>query len=299
MFERYTEKARRAIFFARYEASQFGSPVIETEHILLGLMRENKELVRLLPGASVQSIHQQIEAHTVFREKVSTSVDLPISQECKQVLTYAAEEAERLAHRHIGTEHLFLGLLREKGCFAAGLLRERGVSVEQLREHYARISPQESSTPPRFGSAPPVEIRGIAWNGGTISERVRILRKSNWYWQRREWKVRDLAVGEDGKLSFDVSLARKRARNSSFAQPDGKAISAQSANGHCSNQKISPNMASATRTAATGCAQNAMTSFFRALISLPLRTQKLREYASQRFCSSVLVLWSADEAHWR
>ena len=209
MFERYTEKARRAIFFARYEASQFGSPVIETEHILLGLLRENKELVRLLPGASVQSIHQQIEAHTVFREKVSTSVDLPISQECKQVLTYAGEEAERLAHRHIGTEHLFLGLLREKGCFAAGLLRERGVSLEQLREHYARISPQESSTPPRFRTASPIRIHEAEWNGATISERVRILRRSNWYGQQREWKARDLAVGEDGKLSFDVSLAQE------------------------------------------------------------------------------------------
>ena len=112
MFERYTEKARRVIFFARYEASQFGSPYIETEHLLLGLLREDKALTNrfLRSHASVESIRKQIEGHTTIREKVSTSVDLPLSNECKRVLAYAAEEAERLSHKHIGTEHLLLGL---------------------------------------------------------------------------------------------------------------------------------------------------------------------------------------------
>ena len=74
MFERYTEKARRVIFFARYEASQFGSPYIETEHLLLGLLREDKALTNrfLRSHASVESIRKQIEAHTTIREKVST-----------------------------------------------------------------------------------------------------------------------------------------------------------------------------------------------------------------------------------
>jgi ATP-dependent Clp protease ATP-binding subunit ClpC len=115
MFERYTEKARRTIFFARYEASQFGSPYIETEHMLLGLLRENRELVRLLPPGSAEVIRNKIHDHTAIRETVSTSVDLPLSNECKRVLAYAAEEAERLAHKHIGAEHLFLGLFREEG----------------------------------------------------------------------------------------------------------------------------------------------------------------------------------------
>ena len=108
MFERYTEKARRVIFFARYEASQFGSPYIETEHLLLGLLREDKALANrfLRSHAAVESIRKQIEAHTTIREKVSTSVDLPLSHECKRVLAYGAEEAERLNHKHIGTEHL-------------------------------------------------------------------------------------------------------------------------------------------------------------------------------------------------
>jgi len=142
MFERYTEKARRVIFFARYEASQFGSPYIESEHLLLGLLREDKALTSrfLRSHASVESIRKQIEAHTTIREKVSTSVDLPLSNECKRVLAYAAEEAERLGHKHIGTEHLLLGLLREEKCFAAEILQERGLKLAQIREELARAS---------------------------------------------------------------------------------------------------------------------------------------------------------------
>src|SRR6266478_6142627 len=80
MFERYTEKARRVIFFARYEASQFGSPYIETEHLLLGLLREDKALTNrfLRSHASIESIRKQIEGRTTIRDKVSTSVDLPL-----------------------------------------------------------------------------------------------------------------------------------------------------------------------------------------------------------------------------
>ena len=116
MFERYTEKARRVIFFARYEASQFGSPYIETEHLLLGLMREDKALTNrfLRSHASIETIRKEIEGRTTIREKVSTSIDLPLVNECKRILAYAAEEAERLKHRHIGTEHLLLGLSKRR-----------------------------------------------------------------------------------------------------------------------------------------------------------------------------------------
>ena len=73
MFERYTEKARRVIFFARYEASQFGSPYIETEHLLLGLLREDKALANrfLRSHAAIESIRKQIEvAHHDPREGI-------------------------------------------------------------------------------------------------------------------------------------------------------------------------------------------------------------------------------------
>src|SRR5262249_2253336 len=94
--------------------------------------------------ASVESIRKQIEEHTNVREKVSTSVDLPLSNESKRVLAHAADEAERLAHKHIGTEHLLLGLLRDEKFFAAQILMERGVRLSQVREELAR-QPHEAA----------------------------------------------------------------------------------------------------------------------------------------------------------
>jgi ATP-dependent Clp protease ATP-binding subunit ClpC len=154
MFERYTEKARRVIFFAFYEASQLGSPYIETEHVLLGILREDKALTNrfLRSHAAVESIRKEIEAHTVIREKVSTSVPLPLSNDCKRVLAYAAEEAEQLAHQHIGTGHLMLGLLRDDQSFAAGLLHERGVSLSTAREELSRV-PYVSEKRPTGGTS--------------------------------------------------------------------------------------------------------------------------------------------------
>lgn len=155
MFERYTEKARRAIFFARYEASQFGSPFIESEHLLLGLLREDESLSKrlaLLQGSTtplwsqvecVEAIRKQVESRTKIRDKVSTSVDMPLSQECKRVLAYAAEEAERLGHRHIGTEHLLLGLLREEKCFAAEILNQYGLHLATMRAEVVSTAPSE------------------------------------------------------------------------------------------------------------------------------------------------------------
>jgi ATP-dependent Clp protease ATP-binding subunit ClpC len=156
MFERYTEKARRVIFFARYEASQFGSPYIETEHMLLGILREDKALTNrfLRTHSSVESIRKQIEAHTTIREKVSTSVDLPLRNECKRVLAYAAEEADQLAHKHLGTEHLLLGLLREENSFAANILKERGVQLASVREGLAEAATGAAQQPPT--TTPPV-----------------------------------------------------------------------------------------------------------------------------------------------
>ena len=117
MFERYTEKARRVIFFARYEACTFGSPYIESEFLLLGLLREDRHIVTRWLGKRdwPAILRKEVEKYVDLRPKTATSVDLPLSNEVKRVLANAAEEAEHLGHHHIGTEHLFLGLLREPG----------------------------------------------------------------------------------------------------------------------------------------------------------------------------------------
>jgi ATP-dependent Clp protease ATP-binding subunit ClpC len=138
MFERYTEKLRRMIFFARYEVSELGGQSIGPEHLLLGLLREDKSLLphllRERDGPVREAIRRRIEENSRVDEKMPTAVELPLTGEAKDVLRYAAEESERLSHTHIGPEHLLLGLLRLDGSFAAVLLRDYGISIDGIKE---------------------------------------------------------------------------------------------------------------------------------------------------------------------
>ena len=136
MFEKYTEKARRVIFFARYEVSELGSKSIGTEHLLLGLLREDKALIsRFLPDdVSTDMLRAQIEAEIIKGEKISMAVEVPLSAESKDVLKYAAEESENLGHRHIGTEHILLGLSRKKDSLAERVLRGNGIDLVTMRQ---------------------------------------------------------------------------------------------------------------------------------------------------------------------
>ncbi len=147
MFERYTEKARRVIFFARFEASQYGSPFIESEHLLLGLLREDQALARFVFGSpwSIDPIRKEVESHITTGKRILTSVEVPLTGECKRILILAAEEAELLQHRHIGTEHLLLGMLREEKCLAARILLGRGLEIRTIRAKLAQSTPRNET----------------------------------------------------------------------------------------------------------------------------------------------------------
>jgi len=156
MFERYTEKARRVIFFSRYEASQFGASQIEAEHILLGLIREDKNLsarffhrshadVELIRNEIEKLIRNEMENRTEMSDRVSSQIDLPLSGGAKRALSFAAEESELLGNRHIGTEHLLLGLLREEDSIAAEILNARGLRLPDVRQDLARHVHVESA----------------------------------------------------------------------------------------------------------------------------------------------------------
>jgi ATP-dependent Clp protease ATP-binding subunit ClpC len=227
MFERYTEKARRVIFFGRYEASQFGSPYIETEHLLLGIVREDKALTNRFLRSQVESIRKEVENHTVMREKTSTSVDLPLSNESKRVLAYAAEEAERLAHKHIGTEHLLLGLLREEQCFAAHILTKRDVRLDHVREELARQpqgAAQEENRPSRFGVLSPYisdleeHTRPLIGREGELDRLIELL--------CRFGRTNAVLVGEAGvgKRTIAGELARRIADGNIPQALTGKAV---------------------------------------------------------------------------
>jgi len=123
------------IFLARYEASQSGSELIEPEHLLLGIIREDRNIVsRFFPKAVwVDQVRKDIEGRVLVRNDRETPIHLPLSAAAKSVLELAAEESERLHHRYIGTEHLLLGLLREDRTIAAELLYEYGVRLDAVR----------------------------------------------------------------------------------------------------------------------------------------------------------------------
>ena len=142
MFERYTEKARRVVFFARYEALQYGSETIAPEHILLGLMREDKTVsARFFPfrnTISVDKVRRDVEERIAVRERMPQSTELHLSPETKRILIYANEESRKLKTRHIGPEHLLLGLIRQENSIAAEILFSYGLRIQDIREEIAR-----------------------------------------------------------------------------------------------------------------------------------------------------------------
>jgi ATP-dependent Clp protease ATP-binding subunit ClpC len=133
MFERYREDARRAIFFARWEAQQSGSVYIEPEHLLLGLTHDADAKANQLFALSshTDNFRSQFRPHPPA--KTSTSVDFPLSNASKRVLAYTAEEAERLASKPIGTEHLLLGLLLERKSDVPAALAAAGIDLHSAR----------------------------------------------------------------------------------------------------------------------------------------------------------------------
>ncbi len=146
MFESYTERARKVLFFARYEASTSGSSQIETEHVLLGLLREDPMLpgylsrLPALPGylshvpEVPEAIRREIEAIRPRQQEISTRVELPFSNETKVALLQADAERKALGESQTDCGHLVLGLLRVEESLAAQLLKKRGMDYESYQE---------------------------------------------------------------------------------------------------------------------------------------------------------------------
>ncbi len=142
MFERFSEKARRTIFFARYEASLLGSAYIETEHLLLGLLREDRPFRDRLPDDAADQIRKRIEESVPQPiERTATSVDIPLSADSKRALVFADAESKAMRHSVIDCGHLLLGLLLIETSVAAVLLREFGIAYASSRAVVAEPPP--------------------------------------------------------------------------------------------------------------------------------------------------------------
>ena len=134
MFNRYSERARRALFFARLEVSEQGAEAIGTEHLLLGVLREPEGLLgRILTAAQIETIRRDVWQRVTARPKTPESMEVPFGPDAEHALQFAAEEADGLGHSYIGTEHLILGLVRAKGSLAGSILTAHGLTLEGVR----------------------------------------------------------------------------------------------------------------------------------------------------------------------
>ncbi|MBI2957475.1 MAG: ATP-dependent Clp protease ATP-binding subunit, partial [Chloroflexi bacterium] len=143
-FEKFSERARRSLSLAQEEAQRFNHSYIDTEHVLLGLVREEdgmaaKVLTNL--GVGLSKVRTAVEFIMGRGEKPSTG-ELGLTPRAKRVIEFAVDEARRLNHSYIGTEHLLLGLLREGEGVAAGVLESFGVTLERVRAEAVRLLSQ-------------------------------------------------------------------------------------------------------------------------------------------------------------
>jgi ATP-dependent Clp protease ATP-binding subunit ClpC len=143
MIEQFTEKAKRVLFLARYEATQRGAPVIGTEHILIGLLREDDPLVRELfhrSNISVDLLRTELENRQGNMLGGSRGIDIPFGEDVKRVLECAQEEARGLMSPSVDVEHLLLGLIRVDDAPAGRTLAERGMRLYTVREDIINLA---------------------------------------------------------------------------------------------------------------------------------------------------------------
>ncbi len=146
--ERFTQRARRVLSLAHQEAERMRQNVIGTEHLLLGLIEEEGGVAgRVLRelGLEPERVREMVERMSGFGQYRGGKIDL--APGTQQVLEFAIEEARRMGHHYIGTEHLLLGLVRSQEGMAMEVLRKLGVTSEQIRRQTRRILQESSSTP--------------------------------------------------------------------------------------------------------------------------------------------------------
>jgi ATP-dependent Clp protease ATP-binding subunit ClpA len=145
VFERFTQQARRVVVLAQDEARALGHQHIGTEHLLLGLLREEDGLgarVLVSLGIGIDAVRLRVEM-IAGRGEEAPGGQIPFTPRAKKVLELSLREALALGHNYIGTEHVLLGLARERDGVAAQVLSDAGIFPEQIRDEVRRALPPE------------------------------------------------------------------------------------------------------------------------------------------------------------
>src|SRR5580698_9889007 len=161
MWQRFTERARKVVFFAQEEAGRLGENYVSTEHLLLGLVRENDSVAaRILDrmGVSLGRIRSEIERQ-VTRGEGRLGQDMQLTPRAKRVIDLAYDEARQLNNNYIGTEHLLLGLIREGEGLAGRVLFKLGVELERTRREVMQLQESNSEGTPSGTPRPQAKTR--------------------------------------------------------------------------------------------------------------------------------------------
>jgi len=157
LLDKFTKRAKQVLSLAQEEARNFNHPYVGTEHILLGLIRDQEGVAgKVLDdlGVKLQQARSAVEFIVGHGEGAQRTDEAELTARAKKVIEYAVEEARKLNHHYIGTEHLLLGLVRNGEGVARGVLEIMGVSLEQIRTQVQRLLRQGAAGPSERSSQP-------------------------------------------------------------------------------------------------------------------------------------------------
>ncbi len=201
-FDKFTERARKVLSLAQEEAQRFNHNYIGTEHLLLGLVREGdgvaaKVLSNL--GVELNKVRSAVEFIIGRGDRIVLG-DIGLTPRAKKVIELAVDEARRLNHHYIGTEHLLLGLVREGEGIAAGVLESLGVNLEKVRTQTIQVLNQSGSgnaneTSPKHSKTPTIDQMGIDLTA-----------------QARQGKL-DPVIGREKEIERVIQILSRRQKN--------------------------------------------------------------------------------------
>jgi len=206
MFDKFTDRARKVMGYARQEAERFNHDYIGTEHVLLGLVKEGSGVAaNVLENLDIdlEKLRAEVEKRVKQGPDTGTMGQLPFTQRAKKVLDYAIEEARHLKHKYVGTEHILLGLLREEDGTAAEVLMGLGARLDEVRREVMELlgAETEPGAPPA-GAAPKGESKTPALDsfGRDLTELA------------RENKL-DPVIGRDREIERVLQILARRRKN--------------------------------------------------------------------------------------
>jgi ATP-dependent Clp protease ATP-binding subunit ClpC len=203
MHDRFTDRVRRVIYFARDEASRLQHDYIGTEHLLLGIVREGEGIAAKVLGKmdlDFEQIQQAVESMVKSSGGTLTIGEIPFTPRAKRVLELAIEEARLLGHNYVGTEHLLLGLIREGEGVAAQVLAELGVDRKRVREEVLKLLGPSTSAKARKAKKEKSETPNLDQFGRDLAQMA------------REGKL-DPIIGREAEIERVIQVLSRRKKN--------------------------------------------------------------------------------------